>query len=36
MMEYGTEVLAGRAKSKSAGHSLINEIDKMTRQYDKG
>jgi intergrase/recombinase len=33
MKESGAEVLAGRAKSISAKHYLINEIDKMTEQY---
>jgi hypothetical protein len=29
----GAEVLAGRAKSVSANHYLLNEIDRMTEQY---
>ena len=33
--ESGAEVLEGRAKSISAKHYLINEIDKMTEQYHK-
>jgi hypothetical protein len=36
MKESGTEVLAGRARSVSAKHYLINELDKMVEQYDKG
>jgi intergrase/recombinase len=35
MKESGAEVLEGRAKSISAKHYLINEIDKMTDQYHK-
>jgi intergrase/recombinase len=35
MKESGAEVLEGRAKSISAKHYLINEIDKMTAQYHK-
>jgi hypothetical protein len=36
MKESGAEVLAGRARSVSAKHYLVNEIDKMIEQYDKG
>lgn len=36
MKESGAEVLAGRARSVSAKHYLVNEIDKMVEQYDKG
>jgi intergrase/recombinase len=35
MKESGAEILAGRAKSISAKHYLINEIDKMTEQYSR-
>jgi intergrase/recombinase len=35
LKESGAEVLAGRAKSVSAKHYLLNEIDKMTEQYHK-
>jgi hypothetical protein len=35
MGEVGAEVLAGRAKSISAKHYLIHELDKMTDQYAK-
>jgi len=35
MGEVGAEVLAGRAKSISAKHYLINELDKMSQQYSK-
>jgi hypothetical protein len=35
MKESGAEVLAGRARSVSAKHYLINEIDRMVQQYDK-
>jgi intergrase/recombinase len=35
MKESGAEVLAGRARSVSAKHYLVNEIDKMVEQYDK-
>ena len=35
MKEDGAEVLAGRAKSVSAKHYLLNEIDRMTEQYHK-
>jgi len=35
MKESGAEILAGRAKSISAKHYLINEIDKMAEQYHK-
>ena len=35
MGEIGAEVLAGRAKSISAKHYLIHELDKMTLQYAK-
>ena len=34
MKESGAEVLAGRASSVSAKHYLINELDKMVKQYD--
>jgi intergrase/recombinase len=33
MKESGAEVHAGRAKSVSAKHYLLNEIDRMTEQY---
>jgi intergrase/recombinase len=33
MKESGAEVLAGRAKSVSAKHYLLHEIDRMTEQY---
>lgn len=33
MGDRGAEVLAGRAKSISAKHYLIHELDKMTEQY---
>ena len=33
MKEQGAEVLQGRAKSISAKHYLIHELDKMTEQY---
>jgi intergrase/recombinase len=33
MKESGAEVLAGRAKSVSAKHYILNEIDRMTQQY---
>jgi hypothetical protein len=36
MKESGSDVLAGRAGSVSAKHYLVNEIDKMVEQYDKG
>jgi len=35
MKESGAEVLAGRTRSVSAKHYLVNEIDKMVEQYDK-
>jgi len=35
MKELGAEILAGRTKSISAKHYLINEIDKMTEHYSK-
>jgi intergrase/recombinase len=35
MKESGAEVLAGRAKSVSAKHYLLNEIDTMAGQYQK-
>jgi intergrase/recombinase len=35
MGEVGAEVLAGRAKSISAKHYLIHELDKMSQQYAK-
>lgn len=35
MRESGAEVLAGRAKTVSAKHYLLNEIDRMTEQYHK-
>jgi hypothetical protein len=35
MKESGAEILQGRAKSVSAKHYLLNEIDKMTEQYYK-
>ena len=33
LKEQGAEILAGRAKTVSAKHYLIYEIDKMTEQY---
>jgi hypothetical protein len=36
MKESRAEVLAGRARSVSAKHYLVNEIDKMVELYDKG
>ena len=36
MKESGSEVLAGRARSVSAKHYLVNEINKMVEQYDRG
>jgi hypothetical protein len=36
MKESSAEVLEGRAKSISAKHYLINEIDKKTGQYHRG
>jgi intergrase/recombinase len=33
LRESGAEVLEGRAKSVSAKHYLLNEIDKMVKQY---
>ncbi len=35
MGDRGAEVLAGRAKSISAKHYLIHELDKLTEQYGK-
>ena len=35
MKELGAEVLAGRAKTVSARHYLINEIDLLAEQYGK-
>ncbi|MGD9673271.1 MAG: integrase [Candidatus Nitrosocosmicus sp.] len=35
LKEQGAEVLAGRAKSISAKHYLIHELDKLTEQYGK-
>jgi hypothetical protein len=35
MKESGAEVLAGRPKSVSVKHYLLNEIDRMTEQYPK-
>ncbi len=35
LKEQGAEILAGRAKTISAKHYLIYEIDKMTEQYSK-
>jgi Archaeal phage integrase len=35
MDKMGAEVLAGRAKSISAKHYLIHELDKMSQQYSK-
>ena len=36
MKESGAEELAGSARSISAKHYLVNEIDKMVVQYDQG
>jgi intergrase/recombinase len=33
LRESGAEVLEGRAKSVSAKHYLLHEIDKMVKQY---
>jgi hypothetical protein len=33
MKEMGAEVLAGRAKSVSARHYLLNELDLISEQY---
>ncbi len=33
MKEMGAEVLAGRAKTVSARHYLLNEIDLLAEQY---
>lgn len=35
MGEQGAEILRGRAKSISAKHYLIHELDKMAEQYGK-
>ncbi|WP_172602105.1 hypothetical protein [Candidatus Nitrosocosmicus franklandus] len=35
MGDRGAEVLAGRAKSISAKHYLVHELDKLTKQYGK-
>ena len=35
MKEIGAEILAGRTKSVSAQHYLLNELDKMVFQYHK-
>lgn len=32
----GAEILAGRAKSVSAKHYLINNIDELIKYYDNG
>lgn len=34
MGDRGAEVLQGRAKSISAKHYLIHEMDKMVKQYE--
>lgn len=36
MREQGAEVLAGRAKTVSARHYLLNELDLLAEQYSKG
>jgi hypothetical protein len=36
LKESGAEVLEGRAKSVSAKHYLLHEIDKMVEQYHNG
>ena len=33
MKEMGAEVLAGRAKTVSARHYLLNELDELAEQY---
>ena len=35
MKELGAEVLAGRAKTVSARHYLLNELDFLAEQYRK-
>jgi hypothetical protein len=35
MKELGAEVLAGRAKTVSARHYLLNELDLLAEQYGK-
>jgi hypothetical protein len=35
MKEMGAEVLAGRAKTVSARHYLLNELDELAEQYGK-
>jgi hypothetical protein len=35
MKEMGAEVLAGRAKTVSARHYLLNELDLLAEQYRK-
>ena len=35
MKELGAEVLAGRAKTVSARHYLLNELDLLAEQYEK-
>jgi hypothetical protein len=35
MKEMGAEVLAGRAKSVSARHYLLNELDELSEQYSR-
>ncbi|HXV45956.1 MAG TPA: integrase [Nitrososphaera sp.] len=35
MKELGAEVLAGRAKTVSARHYLLNELDNLSEQYQK-
>ena len=36
LKELGAEVLAGRAKTVSARHYLLNELDLLSEQYEKG
>jgi hypothetical protein len=35
MKEMGAEVLAGRAKTVSARHYVLNELDELAEQYAK-
>jgi hypothetical protein len=36
MKEQGAEILAGRARSTSARHYLLNMIDEMVDHYQQG
>lgn len=36
MKELGADILAGRAKSVSAKHYLMNNIDELIKYYDNG